>query len=198
MNSLTTGKKDSKERISAIQTFFQSLDQRVLIALKILLASCFIACSAQIKIPLFFTPIPLVIANLSVLLVGAFLGSRNGVLADLCYLIQGCIGLPVFAGGSFGIAYFMGPTGGYLIGYILLAYLVGKFFERQKNLTFFRVASLLSIFSYLQLIIGSLWLGYYVGFENCFILGFYPFVVTETLKAICLTAFFKMQQPCHE
>ena len=80
---------------------------------------------AQVRIPLPFTPVPITGQTFAVLLVGAVLGSRRGAASLLLYLMQGLVGLPFFAGGTSGLAILLGPTGGYLVGFIVAAYLVG-------------------------------------------------------------------------
>src|ERR687893_2110175 len=90
--------------------------------------SAFVALMAQVAIPLW--PVPLTLQTLAVLLTGAALGSRRGTLALLVYLAEGAVGLPVFAGGASGVAYMLGPTFGYLVGFVLAAGLVGWLAER--------------------------------------------------------------------
>ena len=75
-------------------------------------------------------PVPITGQTFAVLMAGTFLGSRRGVLCVLAYLAEGAAGLPVFAHGRAGIAVLFGPTGGYLIGFIAAAYLVGTLAER--------------------------------------------------------------------
>lgn len=166
-------------------------DQKVSPALQIVLASCFIAICAQIKIPLYFTPVPLTIQTSAIMLVGATLGSRKGTLAVLCYLIQGWIGLPVWAGGASGLLHFMGPTGGYLIAYLFQACFIGKMLE--KKCSWVKVIAVLSASICIQLSMGSLWLGKYVGMHRCFALGFTPFLASEFAKAFILSYYIKNQ-----
>ena len=87
---------------------------------------------ARISIPLPFTPVPITGQTLAVLLTGAALGSRRGALAMLAYLAEGSAGLPVFAGGGSGLFWNM-ASGGYLVGYVPAAYLVGFLTERGWN-----------------------------------------------------------------
>jgi biotin transport system substrate-specific component len=75
-------------------------------------------------------PVPFTGQTFGVLMVAALLGSRRGVLCVLTYLVQGLIGLPVFSQGRGGPAMFFGPTGGYLVGFLLAAYIVGSLAER--------------------------------------------------------------------
>ena len=81
------------------------------------------AIAAQIEIPL--KPVPLTLQTMFVLLAGAFLGKRNGFLSMVLYLGFGAVGLPVFAGGAFGIPVLLGPTGGYLLAFPVAAFVVG-------------------------------------------------------------------------
>src|SRR6185503_18921023 len=96
-------------------------------------ASLFVALCAHVTVPLPFTPVPLTVQNLGVLLVGLALGSRRGFAALALYLVEGAMGMPVFSPhGLGGIAQILGPTGGYLIAYPFVAALTGFIFERGK------------------------------------------------------------------
>lgn len=92
------------------------------------LMAALIAVGAIVHLPI--GPVPVVLQNLFVLLTGLLLGSRHGLAAVLLYLLIGAMGLPVFAGGKGGIAHFLGPTGGYLIGFAASAFIVGLISER--------------------------------------------------------------------
>src|SRR3989338_2599379 len=96
---------------------------------------------AWFKIPLPFTPVPITLQTLMVLLSGAVLGAYYGGLSMIVYLILGAIGLPVFAGGSSGIPALLGPTGGYLLSYPVAAFVVGKMIEKKKLNAFVRYFS---------------------------------------------------------
>ncbi|MCS6774751.1 MAG: biotin transporter BioY, partial [Thermoflexales bacterium] len=91
--------------------------------LVVLLGSWLVALLAQVTIPL--QPVPITGQTFGVLLVGAALGARRGAMAMLVYLAQGLLGLPFFAGGASGIGRLLGPTGGYLVGFVFAAALVG-------------------------------------------------------------------------
>ena len=94
----------------------------------VVLFSAFVGLTAQVEIPLW--PVPLTLQTLGVLFTGAVLGSRRGALALLLYLAEGVVGLPVFAGGASGVAQLLGPTGGYLVGFVVAAGLMGWLAER--------------------------------------------------------------------
>src|SRR5215217_8848673 len=89
----------------------------------VVIFSAFVALTAQVEIPL--RPVPITLQTLGVLFTGAVLGSRRGAVALLLYLAEGAVGLPVFAGGASGVAYMLGPTGGYLVGFVPAAGVVG-------------------------------------------------------------------------
>jgi biotin transport system substrate-specific component len=96
----------------------------------VLAGSALIALAAQLRIALPFSPVPVTGQTFAVLLVAAALG-RLGVVSLAAYLAEGAVGLPVFAGGATGLAYMSGPTGGYLVGFVLAAAIVGYAAERQ-------------------------------------------------------------------
>lgn len=84
------------------------------------------AISAQVRIPLSFTPVPLTGQVFAVLLSGALLGSRFGALSQMLYLAGGAVGLPFFAGLTFGPSVLLGPTGGYILGFVPAAWIAGS------------------------------------------------------------------------
>lgn len=91
-------------------------------------------CARWGTIPLPFTPVPFSLQNFAVLLIGLTLGSRRGALALVLYIAQGAAGLPVFAPtGPGGMAQLLGPTGGYLMAYPVVAFLVGWLFEKLRG-----------------------------------------------------------------
>jgi biotin transport system substrate-specific component len=103
-------------------------------------ASLLVALCARITIPLPFTPVPLTVQNFGVLLVGLLLGSRRGFAALALYLAEGAMGMPVFSPvGPAGIAHLLGPTGGFLLAYPLVAWLAGYVTESGRK-TFARAA----------------------------------------------------------
>ena len=94
----------------------------------VILFSGFVGLTAQVEIPLW--PVPLTLQTLGVFFTGAVLGGRRGALALLLYLAEGAAGLPVFAGGASGGTHVLGPTGGYLAGFVFAAGVVGLLAER--------------------------------------------------------------------
>lgn len=100
---------------------------------------------AWFKIPLPFTPVPITLQTLMVLISGAMLGAYYGALAMIVYLVLGVIGLPVFAGGSSGFGALLGPTGGYLFSYPVAAFVIGKMLEKKKLSIFIKYFSFAAI-----------------------------------------------------
>lgn len=89
------------------------------------------AGGAYISIPL--PPVPITMQTLFVNLAGALLGGYLGAMSQIVYILLGVIGLPVFAGGKAGAGVLLGPTGGYLIGFVVGAYVIGKLTAIRKN-----------------------------------------------------------------
>ncbi len=148
----------------------------------VLAGSLFVALSAQVAIRLPFSPVPLTGQTLAVLLVGVLLGSRRGALALLTYLSEGAVGLPVFASGTSGIAYMLGPTGGYLVGFLAAAYVTGLMTERgwaRRTVTAF---ILMVTGNLLMLALGLLWLSGFVGLEQSIRIGLLPFLPGDLAK----------------
>lgn len=166
-------------RPSKGKSFSLTYDFAVIIA-----GSLFLALMAQISLPLWFTPIRLSLQSFAVLMIGSLLGSKRGALAVLTYLAEGACGFPVFAGGFGGIAYLAGPSGGYLIGFVLATYLIGWLLEKGWKKDYSLTLTALCIGTVLILSLGSLWLSYFVGFEKALIMGTYPFLIGESLKVM--------------
>lgn len=153
----------------------------------ILGGTLFIALSAQVAIPLPFTPVPVTGQTLAVLLTGVLLGSRRAVLCLLMYLAQGLAGMPVFAGGTAGAVHLLGPTGGYLLGFVPSALLVGWLAERgwdRRPVTAFAAMLLGNLVIYL---FGLSWLAYFVGAQKALVLGLLPFVPGDVFKLLLAT-----------
>ncbi len=146
----------------------------------ILLGSWLVALLAQLEIPLF--PVPITGQTFAVLLVGALLGRRRGALALLIYLAQGAAGLPVFAGGSAGIARLLGPTGGYLIGFVAAAYIVCWLSERDWDRHLLSAALAMLVGNSVIYVFGLAWLARFVGWPDLVEVGLFPFIIGDALK----------------
>src|ERR1700694_98651 len=113
------------------------------------------AAAAQVVIPI--GPIPIPGQTFAVLLTGALLGSRLGALAIIAYLVEGASGLPFFAGGHFGLAHLVGPTGGYLISFPAAAYVTGAFAEHGWDRRLLTAAAAMAIGSAIVMLSGWAW-----------------------------------------
>ena len=148
-------------------------------------ASFFVALCARLSVPLPFTPVPLTLANLGVLIVGLTLGSRAGFAALALYLAEGALGLPVFSVGPGGIAQLLGPTGGYLMAYPLAAFVAGWIAERStRNFARFAVAALAAEFAIFAGGLGWLAMLAQGNAMQAVRFGFYPFVFAEVMKVM--------------
>jgi biotin transport system substrate-specific component len=162
-------------------------DRRLLDIMLILIASTFVSLMAQVRIPLPFTPVPITGQTFAVLLTGIALGSRRGSVSMLFYLILGVVGLPVFAGSTSGLAILAGPTGGYLVGFICAAWVVGRLAERNLDRSFRSIWLVFLIGEVVIYLFGLPWLSLYVGVERVFIAGFLPFLPGDIVKLAAAT-----------
>ncbi len=153
-------------------------------ALLIFGGSLLIAALAQVRIPLPFTLVPITGQTLGVFLVGATLGSHRAVLSLGLYLLEGSMGLPVFAGGAAGPVHLFGPTGGYLFGFVVAAYVIGWLAERGWDRSMGRVALMFIVGETIILGLGSLVLARFIGLERAWLGGVLPFLPGDALKAL--------------
>lgn len=155
----------------------------------VICASAVIAVCARIVLPLPFTPVPLTLANFGVLLVGLTLGSRRGFAAAALYLGWGAMGLPVFASSGPGsIAQMLGPTGGYLWAYPVVAFLAGWIAERgQESFTRNLLASVSA--EVVLFAAGISWLAIMThSWRQAAFFGLYPFLFAEVSKVMVAAA----------
>jgi biotin transport system substrate-specific component len=158
------------------------VDRRVRDVLLVVGGSLLVAALAQVRIPLPFTPVPVTGQTLAVLVVGAALGARKGAASLLLYLLAGFAGLPVFHGGTSGAAVLLGPTGGYLIGFVAAAWLVGALAARGLDR---RIPTALLAFLAGEVVIylfGVAWLSLFLGFKGAIIGGLLPFLIGDAIK----------------
>jgi biotin transport system substrate-specific component len=140
------------------------------------------AIGALISIPL--QPVPLTLQTLFLYLAGSLLGGRLGALSQIVYVILGVIGLPVFSGGKAGLGVFMGPTGGYLIGFIAGACVTGMIVEAREKpgLVWFVLAMLIGTAVVYTLGVTQLvWIGK-LSIEKALAAGVLPFLPGDALK----------------
>lgn len=144
------------------------------------------AIAAQPEIRLPYTPVPITLQTLAVLLAGAVLGSRRGFMSQALYLAEGAVGLPVFAGGAASVVHLMGPTGGYLWSYPFAAALIGWLVERGASRRAVTLAAALIASDLVILASGLVWVHQFFGtdFRQALGLAFYPFVVGDMVKVV--------------
>jgi biotin transport system substrate-specific component len=153
-------------------------------------ASLVVALCARVSVPLPFTPVPLTLQNFGVLAVGLLLGSRRGFAALSLYLIEGACGMPVFSSAVLGsgISQILGPTGGYLMAYPLVAFVAGYIYEHssKKSSRRFAWAALSSVVAEVVLFAGGLsWLAVLThSFFLAIKFGLYGFVFAEVIKVM--------------
>ncbi len=146
------------------------------------LGSLFIAASAQVAVPMW--PAPATMQTFAVLLVGATLGARLGFAAVILYLLEGAMGMPVFAHLSGGVHKFVGPTAGYLFAFPIAAALVGYLAQLGLTRTFARATVSMGVGTLLILSMGAIWLSLVFPTENAFVTGFAIFLPGGVLKTL--------------
>ena len=150
-------------------------------ALLALAGSALITLCTQISLPLF--PVPMTLQTFAVFLIGLTYGWRLGGITVALYLLEGALGLPVFSGGKGGLLVFMGPTAGYLVGFLLAATACGWFAERGFDRSYFKLLVALLLGNVLLYVPGLLWLGTLIGWDKPVLeYGLYPFISGDLLK----------------
>ncbi len=155
-----------------------------LAVLAVVAGTALLAVSARLRIELGFSPVPITGQTFAVLLVGAVYGSRLGGATLLAYLAEGIAGLPVFAGGASGWAYFTGPTGGYLVGFVAAAYAVGWLAERGWDRSAATMAVAMVVGNVVIYVPGVAWLmaELNVSAARAWDIGVQPFLWGDLLK----------------
>lgn len=159
----------------------QSLGAKVLIVLG---GSILIALGAQVSVPML--PVPMTLQTLAIVLIGLTAGSRLGAASVLAYLGQGAMGLPVFAGGAFGLAPLMGPTAGFLWGFVALAFAAGWLVESGLARGFWRTLAGVVVISAALYVPGVLWLTAVTPLDlgRAAQVGVMPFLFGDAVKAV--------------
>lgn len=151
----------------------------------VLLGTALLAISAQIQVP--FWPVPMTMQTFMVLMIGATYGWRLGGATIVAYLLEGAVGLPVFAGLAGGAQHLVGPTAGYLAGFVLGAMVCGYLTQRGLGRT---LASALVVFLAGTVVIfalGLTWLSILFGAEAAIANGLMPFILSEPTKIALAT-----------
>jgi biotin transport system substrate-specific component len=143
------------------------------------------ALGAYIRIPVPGSPVPITMQTFFVLLAGAVLGKRLGAISQIAYIALGVTGLPVLQGAGFGIPYLLGPTGGYLAGFVAAAYISGLM-SRSGRYGAIRSAAIFFTGSVVIYVFGAAWLMcvYGMTFTNAFLTGILPFIPGDITKVL--------------
>jgi len=162
------------------------IERIIKLTLLAIVGSILITISAKIKIP--FYPVPMTMQTFVILLIGITCGYKIGLATVTLYLLEGIFGLPVFANSpekGIGITYFIGPTMGYLVGFLFATFLAGYLnFKTNIIFIFFKLIVSVSIIY----ILGVLWLGNLIGWDKPVIqFGVTPFLLAELFKIALLT-----------
>jgi len=160
--------------------------------------ACVMGLSAQVKVPLPWTPVPITMQTFFVLLAGILLGRRWGGVSQIIYVGIGVLGIPWFTGGIGGYGIIFGPTGGYLIGFIIAAFFLGYVIDTYVHRRNFVSILLLMLFAtfFLIYIPGLIQLGFYFylikgsfpGLSSLLMMGFFPFIPGAIIKVVLASA----------
>jgi|TARA_B110000116_G_C16490782_1_gene426791 biotin transport system substrate-specific component len=145
----------------------------------ILFGTILLTVSAKVQVP--FWPVPITMQTFIVFLIGMVYGWQLSFYTFLTYLAQGALGLPVFASGG-GLAYFIGPTAGYLYGMLFATIIIGKLSELGFSNSYFKTFVTLLLGSVVIFSFGMLHLGTFIGYNKVFSAGLFPFVHSELFK----------------
>jgi biotin transport system substrate-specific component len=153
------------------------------------LFSALTAIGSFIRIPLTFSPVPVTLQTLFTYMAGALLGGCLGALSQLIYILIGISGLLFFAGGNTGLWVLIGPTGGYLIGFIAGAFVIGKMTEVKKNPSFLLLLSCMIAGTATIYALGAIQLMNWmkIGLDKAVIIGIAPFIPGDSLKMFLAT-----------
>ncbi len=148
-----------------------------------LVGTAILTLSAKIQVP--FYPVPMTMQTFAVTVIGMAFGWRLGAATVVLYLIEGAAGLPVFAGTpekGIGLAYMMGPTGGYLVGFVAAAGLVGWLAQRGWDRNVLTTLAAMAVGTLVIFVLGYIWLAALIGLEKAWVFGVAPFLFGSVFK----------------
>ena len=169
----------------AERAFGETSNRMLFYFLSVAFGVALIALSSKFKVPLWPNPTPVTMQTLVIFALSAAYGSKLAVATVVAYLISGALGMPVFTGTpekGLGLAYMVGPTGGYLVGFVLMAYITGLAADRGLSRNPLKLGGAMLVGEVLMLTLGALWLGYLFGSDKIVAWGIGPFVVTDLIK----------------
>ncbi len=164
------------------------------VILAALMAAVTVVCT-WINVPLPFTPVPINMAVLAVFLSGGLLGAYYGLISQAVYIMCGLIGLPVFSGFRGGPSVLVGPTGGYIVGYLVCSFIVGLLIKESTSIIKIVVSLIIGLAACYAL--GTIWFVYssettlWGGLVSCV----FPFIPGDIIKIILATILIKKLQP---
>ena len=151
--------------------------------------SIFIAMASQVAFPIPFSPVPITGQTFAVILTGLLLGRNRAILTMLLYLAQGALGLPVFASvGLPGIARLLGPTGGFLLGFVAMAAYLGHMAERGWTRSFIQLFYILIVSEFILYGFGLFRLSAFVPSNKLLAAGLIPFIPGDLFKIILVSS----------
>ena len=148
----------------------------------------FLSIMSQLIIPLYFTPVPISLGSFGVMLIALLYGRKLGTATVLSYVVAGSLGAPIFAGFKAGSLF--SPTGGYILGYIAAALILGFLFDKGIAKSYVKTFLSLLLVSVIIFILGALVLMLFVPIKNVFMAGVLPFIPGDMLKVVAATLLF--------
>ena len=142
------------------------------------MCAALMAIFSQLSIPLPFTSVPVTLQIFGLVVLSVIVGAKIATLSIIIFVLLGSIGLPVFANFSGGFGVIVGPTGGYIIGFIIMAFLIGYASSKQNKILLF-IAAYIGVTA--DLLIGTLYLKIVAGMnlQSALIAGLYPFIIKD-------------------
>ena len=148
----------------------------------------FLSIMSQLIIPLYFTPVPISLGSFGVMLIALLYDRKLGTATVLSYVVAGSFGAPIFAGFKAGSLF--SPTGGYILGYIAAALILGFLFDKGIAKSYVKTFLSLLLVSVIIFILGALVLMLFVPIKNVFMAGVFPFIPGDMLKVVVATLLF--------
>lgn len=181
MTSPVTGSATLMDRVWPAESTSAKILRNVVL---VLAGTALIAISSKILVP--FWPVHMTMQTAVIMIIAAAYGWRLGTLTVIAYLVEGAMGLPVFTGTpakGIGIAYMLGSTGGYLLGFVALAFVVGWAAERGFDRRPVMLTGAMLVGEVIMYALGIFWLGYLMGWDKPILeWGLYPFLAAEVVK----------------
>ena len=180
----------STQAVTGVIVDSWATQSRVRNAILVMGLTGFTALAAQVAIPLPFTPVPLTLQTFAVLAGAAALGAERAVIAQVLYIALAVAGVPVLAGGASGHEVVVGATGGYLIGFVLASYVVGRISSNGASTKSGKTALAFLAGSVLIYALGAPWLAFTTGntITWAIVNGVVPFLVGDLIKAVAAGA----------